>query len=165
MLCAHYSKACFDTAFLLCEAASFAGETADAFAQLAAQAINIVDGHLGEIHRAEEYFVHDRNDPVAFFDLLFDPVIHAALREMLFDGSNVLPVPISEERESALARWQAQARRQFLVELVAGVIVPFPDDKTNDELAMSFHAEVGVRVADFTRLAEARCAARFFFLT
>lgn len=61
---------------------------------------------------------------------------------MLGDSCHVLLVAICKDGDSALSCWKAQSLRELFIEIAACQLIPFSDDKTNEELGLSLVSKI-----------------------
>ena len=163
MLDAENLEPVLERCFSLGEASCLAHEAADALAQLAAQPVHVVDENLTARDVPEHDLADDRDDLVAALEFFADAVVHAALGEVGRDARAVLLVAVADDCDASFPGREAEPRGEPRVEAVAGVVVPFPDDRTDQEVGLALVREVRVRVADLASFAVRREASRFFF--
>ena len=101
-------------------------------------------------------FADDSYNFLFVSDLFSDAIVDVSLWKMVLDGSDVLFIAIAENSEPALACWQSQSLGELFVELIASVVVPFSDGKTDEELRVSFVGKVGVSITYFSLLSIGR---------
>jgi len=147
------------------EAARFAREAAHALSDLAAHAINVIDGDLFSRRVPKHFSVNYTDDVLSLIDTLLHPIVHTSSREVIVYRRNILLVAIGENVEHISRGGKLHPSRELFVESVAGEFIPFTDGEANQKGREALYGEVGIGVSDFAQPEALAFAMLFFFLT
>ncbi len=100
----------FDALFAFRKASGFARVATDAFSEFATESIDCCDADILSCWHSQHDFADDPNDFLFVAYFFANAIVDASCWEVSFERSDILSVPVAEQREPEFLCWTVQTR-------------------------------------------------------